>query len=54
LGNWNVRLGQEETMEKLRKAFEVWRPYANLNFSFVGSPDADIVVAFGRGYHGDK
>lgn len=35
------------------QAFKIWSKYSNLRFERVYQPDADIIVAFGSGYHGD-
>lgn len=37
----------------MRAAFKIWSKYSNLRFVRVYDPDADIIVAFGSGYHGD-
>lgn len=37
----------------MRRAFDVWSRYSGLQFERVFQPDADIIVAFGSGYHGD-
>lgn len=35
------------------QAFKIWSKYSHLRFERVYQPDADIIVAFGSGYHGD-
>ena len=55
MANWSPKLGSEAaTLRELEKAFKVWSDYGQLKFVRVGSPDADIVVLFGNGYHGDR
>ena len=55
LANWSPKIGDEETtLDQLQKAFKVWSDYAHLKFVRVPTPDADIVILFGRGYHGDR
>lgn len=38
----------------MQKAFQLWSRYSNLKFIRVYEQDADIIVAFGTGYHGDR
>lgn len=38
----------------MAKAFNIWSQYSNLKFKRVYDPAADIIVAFGAQYHGDK
>lgn len=40
--------------ESMQKAFRVWSTYSNLKFSRSNDTSADIIVAFGAGYHGDS
>lgn len=55
LANWTPKIGDEETtLHQLQRAFKVWSDYAHLKFVRVPTPDADIVILFGRGYHGDR
>lgn len=35
-------------------AFNAWEIYSNLKFKRLFDPSADIIVAFGSGYHGDR
>lgn len=37
----------------MENAFSIWSKYSGLRFEQVFHPDADIIVAFGSGYHGD-
>lgn len=41
-------------MKNIQRALDAWGGYGRLNFRRVYSPDADIIVAFGSGYHGDQ
>lgn len=38
----------------MQKAFNTWAPYGKLKFVRVNDPSADIIIAFGTGYHGDR
>ncbi|CAB3381228.1 Hypothetical predicted protein [Cloeon dipterum] len=53
ISNWSPKLSEQVVVSEMQKAFQVWAEYANLKFVRVNSPDADIIVAFGRGPHGD-
>jgi hypothetical protein len=54
ISNWSPKLQSEAVVaQEMQKAFQVWAEYGNLKFIRVYSPDADIIVAFGRGPHGD-
>lgn len=37
----------------MAQAFDVWSKYSGLKFQRIFQSDADIIVAFGSGYHGD-
>lgn len=54
LANWSPKVGQREMAEDMRTAFDEWAKYSRLKFVQVFSPDADIIVGFGSGHHGDK
>ncbi|GIY18335.1 matrix metalloproteinase-24 [Caerostris extrusa] len=53
LANWSPQLQQGVTRSKLAKAFGLWADVTPLRFTPRESMDADLIVAFGRGYHGD-
>lgn len=38
----------------MKRSFQIWSRYSNLKFSQTDNPSADIIVAFGSGYHGDS
>lgn len=38
----------------MEKAFQTWAPYGRLRFVRRYDQSADIVIAFGVGYHGDR
>lgn len=40
-------------MKNIQLALDTWGKYGRLNFQRSPSSDADIIVTFGRGYHGD-
>ncbi|XP_024946353.1 matrix metalloproteinase-17 [Cephus cinctus] len=53
IANWTPKLSEEAVSEELARAFHAWSGYARLKFRQVYDPTADIIVAFGRGPHGD-
>lgn len=54
IANWSGKLSEEIVAKYITLGLETWGRYANLQFKRVNSPEADIIVAFGRGYHGDS
>lgn len=54
IANWSPKVGEEKVAAGMRSAFDLWSKYSNLRFVRVYDPDADIIVAFGSGYHGDR
>jgi len=38
----------------VKEAFDAWAKYSNLRFKRIFDPSADIIIAFGSGYHGDR
>ncbi|CAG9760054.1 unnamed protein product [Ceutorhynchus assimilis] len=54
ISNWSSKLGEEVVARNIQRALDVWGGYGRLTFSRSYSQDADIIVAFGRGYHGDR
>ncbi|KAG8184677.1 hypothetical protein JTE90_013070 [Oedothorax gibbosus] len=53
LGNWAPEMDPAVIRDKLAKAFDLWSQVTPLKFVPSSSSSADIVVAFGRGPHGD-
>ncbi|XP_049786929.1 matrix metalloproteinase-14-like isoform X1 [Schistocerca cancellata] len=53
IANWSPKIGEEAVVEQVQRAFSTWAGYARLNFSLIADPAADIIIAFGRGPHGD-
>ncbi|CAG9819280.1 unnamed protein product [Phaedon cochleariae] len=53
ISNWSPKLGEETVARNIQRALDTWGGYGRLNFRRSLTPDADIIVAFGRGYHGD-
>uniref|UniRef100_A0A8C1Z8I3 Matrix metallopeptidase 15a n=1 Tax=Cyprinus carpio TaxID=7962 RepID=A0A8C1Z8I3_CYPCA len=58
--NHSPKVGQEQTYEAIRKAFQVWEKVTPLRFEEVpyheiknGSEGPDIILLFASGYHGD-
>lgn len=58
--NHSPKVGQEQTYEAIRKAFQVWEKVTPLMFEEVpyheiknGSEGPDIILLFASGYHGD-
>uniref|UniRef100_A0A672SKZ3 Matrix metallopeptidase 15 n=1 Tax=Sinocyclocheilus grahami TaxID=75366 RepID=A0A672SKZ3_SINGR len=58
--NHSPKVGQEQTYEAIRKAFQVWEKVTPLRFKEVpyheiknGSEGPDIILLFASGYHGD-
>ncbi|KAL0155222.1 hypothetical protein M9458_049485, partial [Cirrhinus mrigala] len=58
--NHSPKVGQEQTYEAIRKAFQVWETVTPLRFEEVpyheiknGSEGPDIILLFASGYHGD-
>ncbi|KAJ8937960.1 hypothetical protein NQ314_011647 [Rhamnusium bicolor] len=54
IANWSPKLSEHTVVKNIQKALDTWGGYGRLNFHRTPSPDADIIVAFGRGYHGDS
>lgn len=53
ISNWSPKVGEQKVTDGMEEAFEIWSRYSGLKFRRVFQPDADIIVAFGSGYHGD-
>lgn len=58
--NHSPKVGQEQTYEAIRRAFQVWQEVTPLRFEEVpyheiknGSEGPDIILLFASGYHGD-
>ncbi|VEN59505.1 unnamed protein product [Callosobruchus maculatus] len=54
LANWTPKLGEPTVMKSIQKALNTWGGYGRLTFHRAYDANADIIVAFGRGYHGDS
>ncbi|KAG8295729.1 Matrix metalloproteinase-15 [Homalodisca vitripennis] len=54
IANWSPQIGKEAVRTELQRALAAWSRYSRLSFREVFSPEADIIVAFGSGYHGDS
>ncbi|KAF8766645.1 Matrix metalloproteinase-17 like protein [Argiope bruennichi] len=53
LANWPPELEPQLTRSKLAKALGLWSDVTPLRFNPRESMDADLIIAFGRGPHGD-
>lgn len=54
IANWSPRLGERTVSYNIQKALDTWGRYGRLTFEKSRTNDADIIVAFGTGYHGDQ
>ncbi|XP_018566418.1 matrix metalloproteinase-2-like isoform X2 [Anoplophora glabripennis] len=54
ISNWPPRLGEYKVVKTIQQALDTWGAYARLNFQRAPTQDADIVVLFGAGDHGDE
>lgn len=54
ISNWSPKLGENVVQKNIQKALDQWGGYGRLTFFRKRSPDADIIVLFGSGNHGDK
>ncbi|XP_050305014.1 matrix metalloproteinase-14-like isoform X2 [Anthonomus grandis grandis] len=54
ISNWSPKLSEEIVARNIQKALDIWAGYGRLRFTRSPTPDADIIVAFGSGYHGDS
>lgn len=53
VANWSPKIGRDEVNKNMQIALDTWGRYGRLKFSRINDPSADIIVAFGRGPHGD-
>ncbi|XP_076345485.1 matrix metalloproteinase-25-like [Tachypleus tridentatus] len=51
--DWPRGLNPREVRGQLTKALKVWSDASKLTFTYTGTNDADIMVSFLSGYHGD-
>ncbi|KAI4461525.1 matrix metalloproteinase [Holotrichia oblita] len=54
IANWPHSIGEDKMKKDIKLALATWGKYGRLRFEEVNGPHADIVVAFGREYHGDN
>ncbi|KAF5303470.1 hypothetical protein FQA39_LY09933 [Lamprigera yunnana] len=52
--NWSSKLGENMVADNIQKALDIWGKYGRLTFTRVNDVNADIIVFFARGYHGDN
>jgi len=51
--NFTPDIAPEDTRATIRKAFDYWAGVSTLTFTEISSGEADIMIKFARGYHGD-
>lgn len=54
IANWPHSIGEAKMKKDIKLALTVWGKYGRLRFEEVNGPHADIIVAFGKEYHGDR
>lgn len=54
IANWSPKIGQDQVATEIDKAFQKWAPYGRLRFVRQYDLSADIIIAFGTGFHGDR
>ncbi|XP_063921209.1 72 kDa type IV collagenase-like [Zophobas morio] len=54
IANWSPKLGEDSVTKNIQLALDTWGKYGHLRFQKAATPDADIIVAFGSSYHGDR
>lgn len=47
-------MNEEDMTKWVKMAFNAWALYSRLKFKQVFDPSADIIIAFGSQYHGDR
>ncbi|KAF5307663.1 hypothetical protein FQR65_LT06718 [Abscondita terminalis] len=52
--NWSPKLGEHVVADNIQKALDIWGRYGRLTFTRVNDLNADILVFFARGSHGDN
>ncbi|XP_033231407.1 matrix metalloproteinase-2-like isoform X2 [Belonocnema kinseyi] len=53
IANWSPKLKERAVIDEMQRAFDAWSDYSRLNFRSVTNPNADIIISFGQGSHGD-
>ncbi|KAG5669082.1 hypothetical protein PVAND_016981 [Polypedilum vanderplanki] len=54
IANFSPKVNETLMITALEKAFHAWSIYSNLVFKRIFDPSADIIIAFGSHYHGDR
>ena len=55
LHNWSPKLGQDAAEVGMKKALDAWAQHGNLKFiRRAPNTEADILISFHQGHHGDK
>lgn len=54
IGNWSQKIPRTQVERDIARALALWAQYSGLRFERTNDTDADIIIGFGRRYHGDK
>jgi Matrixin len=54
IANWSHKVDQTKMDRWVETAFNAWAIYSNLKFKRVYDTAADIILAFGSQFHGDR
>lgn len=54
IANWSQKVDQEKMEKWVEIAFHAWAQYSRLKFKRVYDTSADIIIAFGSQFHGDR
>lgn len=53
ISNWSPKVGEDNVAKGMEQSFAVWSKHSGLRFERVYHSNADIIVVFGSGFHGD-
>ncbi|XP_070503315.1 matrix metalloproteinase-25-like isoform X2 [Chironomus tepperi] len=54
IANYSPKVNETEMESAITKAFDAWSLYSRLIFKRINDTSADIIIAFGSYYHGDR
>lgn len=54
IANWSYKVPEEKMVKWVEQSFHAWAQYSRLRFKRVFDSSADIIIAFGSYYHGDR